>query len=235
MINPERRERKKQERRERILEVTRELILSRGAAGFTLNDVARELDLAKGTLYLSFPGKDDLLQEILMEAGSSFMGFLSSRVALAHSGIDAIVAMGRSYFEFYRNQEDAFILFGLMDYFSPAFPFVRKTLFGNLPDEFIRLVRLSLERGIADGSLDPELDAEGITVSIVFMATSLMDRVAKIPRDLRCDLDVPSIIGHAFSMLLRAVAHPAIPRKLIDRCFEPGETVDLSPYWRKTP
>lgn len=228
----ERRNREKTQRREDIMRVARELILARGVEGFSLQDVANALEISKGTIYLSFPGKDDILHAILFEAGKAFLDFLSERVEKATSGLDALIAMGRGYFDFYRNQEDAFVLFGLKDYFAPAFPFVRRTIFEELPDVFMALVRGCLDRGVKDGSLDSTLDPETMTVSIVFMATSLVDKVAKIPRDLRAELDVSSVIGSAFGMLVRAVANPAIPRNLIERCFEAGAGIDLAPYWR---
>lgn len=218
----ERRDREKNQRREDIVRVTRKMILEKGIDGFTLQDVANELDLSKGTLYLSFSGKDELLRSILMDAGTEFLEYLVSRSSDSATGLDAILRMGRGYLEFYQDQEDAFILFGLMDHLAPEFPFVLPESGGELPGVFISLVRTSLLRGIQDGSLDPSLDPEGMTENIVFMATSLVDKVSKIPRNIRDGMDVPSVIGHAFSLLARAVAHPDISRNLIDRCFEPG-------------
>lgn len=228
----ERRDREKNQRREDIVRVTRRMILGKGVDGFTLQDVANALDLSKGTLYLSFSGKDELLRAILLDAGTEFLEYLVARTSDSATGLDSIVRMGRGYLEFYQDQEDAFILFGLMDHFAPEFPFVLSESGGDLPGVFIDLVRTSLVRGIADGSIDPSLDPGGMTDNIVFMATSLVDKVSKIPRNIRTRMDVPSVIGHAFSLLARAVAHPDIPRNLLDRCFEPGGSNDLAPYWR---
>ncbi len=227
-----RRDRKKTRRREDIIGVTRNMIVERGVDGFTLQDVANGLDLSKGTLYLSFSGKEELLRAVLEEAGTDFLEYLNARTADAASGLDTILRIGRGYLEFYEDQEDAFLLFGLMDHFAPEFPFAQGAGSGQLPQVFVELVRESLDRGVRDGSVDPSLDPDGMTFNIVFMATSLMDKVSKIPRAIRAGMDVPAIIAHAFSLLVRAVANPAIPRDLIDRYFESGAQVNLSPYWR---
>jgi AcrR family transcriptional regulator len=63
----ERRDRERQQRRQGILSAARELFWERGFAGTTMPDVAREAELAPGTLYLYFPSKDALYAELLVE------------------------------------------------------------------------------------------------------------------------------------------------------------------------
>jgi AcrR family transcriptional regulator len=67
MGTAERRDREKQQRRQLILKAARELFWERGFAGTTMPDVAREVELAPGTLYLYFPSKDALYAELLIE------------------------------------------------------------------------------------------------------------------------------------------------------------------------
>ncbi|MGA2763822.1 MAG: TetR family transcriptional regulator [Spirochaetia bacterium] len=58
---------KKEERRASIVEHARAWIAQRSFDEIRLDDLARELDLVKGTLYLYFPTKQDLFASILVE------------------------------------------------------------------------------------------------------------------------------------------------------------------------
>ncbi len=58
---------KKEERRASIVEHARAWIAQRSFDEIHLDDLARDLDLVKGTLYLYFPTKQDLFASILVE------------------------------------------------------------------------------------------------------------------------------------------------------------------------
>ena len=53
-------ERKKEERRNGILNITEKIIIQKGIQGMTMNEVAKEVDVATGTLYLYFKNKNSL-------------------------------------------------------------------------------------------------------------------------------------------------------------------------------
>ena len=67
----ERREREKEDqkrrRREEILEAARTLIRTKGFAGSTMEDVAREAELSPAALYLYFKNKDELFASLSLE------------------------------------------------------------------------------------------------------------------------------------------------------------------------
>lgn len=62
------RERQRHERRAEILRVARDVFLDRGYAGASMDEVAERTGVAKGTIYLHFATKDDLLVELWREA-----------------------------------------------------------------------------------------------------------------------------------------------------------------------
>ncbi len=63
----ERRRREKEDRRRRILETARRIFWKKGFSGTTMPEIARAAELAPGTLYLYFPGKESLYAELLVE------------------------------------------------------------------------------------------------------------------------------------------------------------------------
>ena len=74
MDNAARRERRKHERRDAILEAAARVFGEKGAHAATMDDVAIAAEVSKGTVYLYFPSKDDLF------------------LALAHRPLDAVLA-----------------------------------------------------------------------------------------------------------------------------------------------
>jgi|GEM_PF-3153479 len=62
----------KKEKRAEILEATINVLAAKGVAGVTIQDIADNAGMAKGTLYLYFKNKDEILREVLhYEMGSN--------------------------------------------------------------------------------------------------------------------------------------------------------------------
>ena len=61
----ERKEREKQQRREEIVQAAEEVFFSKGFEKSTMDDVAEKAELSKGTLYLYFKSKEELLIGII--------------------------------------------------------------------------------------------------------------------------------------------------------------------------
>jgi AcrR family transcriptional regulator len=94
-----RREREKQERRAGILAAAERVIIERGFAETSIDGIAREAGLAAGTVYLYFPNKEALLQELL-----------SSKVRLLNGAVMAQTALERPFGESLRAVVRAMLL-----------------------------------------------------------------------------------------------------------------------------
>jgi AcrR family transcriptional regulator len=70
-VNPEetlsRREREKAAHRQEIMNAAVRVFARRGFAAATLDEIAQEAEFSKGTLYLYFPSKEDLLFNVLFD------------------------------------------------------------------------------------------------------------------------------------------------------------------------
>ncbi|MBP7867923.1 MAG: TetR/AcrR family transcriptional regulator [Acidobacteria bacterium] len=79
MGTKERRQREAENRRKDILDAARKLFWENGFSGTSIPGIAREAELAPGTLYLYFPGKEALYVELLLEG----YAILHARLAAA--------------------------------------------------------------------------------------------------------------------------------------------------------
>lgn len=96
----ERKEREKQQRREEIVQAAEKVFFSMGLEHATMDDIASEAELSKGTLYLYFRSKEDLHFEVARTA----INLLSSHTALAvesaGNAIEKLELMGRATIAF---------------------------------------------------------------------------------------------------------------------------------------
>lgn len=94
------RERKKEIRRELIIDSAVEVIRRNGFEQATMNEIAREADLGKGTLYLYFRNKADIYLAI-NERGSGLLNQQLREIILQNkSGIEILDELGNAYLRF---------------------------------------------------------------------------------------------------------------------------------------
>lgn len=86
-----RRERKKRETRQRIVQAATRLFSERGFDGPTVDDIAAAADVAKGTIYNYFDSKEAILFEFLVEVEQRVQGELG-RFAEAPGPLATIIA-----------------------------------------------------------------------------------------------------------------------------------------------
>ena len=67
MTSSERREREKAQRRQEILDAARRVFFERGFHNPTMDDVAAQAEISKGTIYLYFESKETVLAHLLLE------------------------------------------------------------------------------------------------------------------------------------------------------------------------
>jgi AcrR family transcriptional regulator len=84
------RDRVRRDRASAILEQTLILLAEKGYDGFRVDEVARRVGVAKGTVYLDFDGKDHLIQSALETAGYQVVAEISEAAASAGSDRDRV-------------------------------------------------------------------------------------------------------------------------------------------------
>lgn len=84
-------------RKEQILDAAERVLLARGYASTTVADVADAAGLAKGTVYLQFASKNDLIAALRARYLARFVGAMQSRQTSARK---RLLAMVRGLYEF---------------------------------------------------------------------------------------------------------------------------------------
>jgi TetR/AcrR family transcriptional repressor of nem operon len=95
-----------EERRNDLLDAGESLLVEKGIAATTLDDVTRRAKVAKGTFYLYFRSKDDLVLALQQRFARRMADRITAAVAEADTWADKLDACVRACFEDYRAQYD---------------------------------------------------------------------------------------------------------------------------------
>lgn len=102
----ERKEREKQLRREEIVQAAEKVFFSKGFDLSTMDDIAEEAELSKGTLYLYFKNKEDLHLAVARNS-IRILRLVTSKVTEGSgTALEKLGKMGRAVIEFSRSHPD---------------------------------------------------------------------------------------------------------------------------------
>ncbi len=157
----DRRKREKDKRRNRIIGAAEKVLFAKGYQAATMDDVATEAELGKGTLYLYFKNKEELIIALLVRMHMRIIDGFDQAIIEASSGRDLLERFANVYCDLVDEQRDMIMLSirvlatGLeLDTTTPTFALFRETR-----EWLLRMVVNAIEMGKLDGSLRPDLFA----------------------------------------------------------------------------
>ena len=101
MGTTERRERDRERRRGEIIDAAERVFFSKGHEQSTVDDIADEAELSKGTIYLYFDSKEEILYEIVYRGHKILTMLFKEAVTSSATGIDRVAAIGKAYTRFF--------------------------------------------------------------------------------------------------------------------------------------
>ncbi len=144
----ERRERERERRRNEIVDAAEKVFFSRGYRNATVDAIAREAELSKGTIYIYFDSKFDIYNSIIMRGLSILSSLFGKALEREDRGIDKVRAIGEAYLTFFREYPDYFnALIRLEGHSAEKLP---------VDNPLVHVIE-AVKRGIEDGSVKPGL------------------------------------------------------------------------------
>ena len=162
----ERRAREKQNRIQDILQAAEKIFFSKGYEAATMNAIAREAELGKGTIYLYFKGKDDVHRAIVEKGMDILYGLIKNASPKDAGGMSKLLTVWDSFMRFrtdYPNYCNAFIHYETK-------PRIEKKPgdFNRWVDKYkvINFMIAAIEQGRADGSVRADIDPTDLTLML---------------------------------------------------------------------
>lgn len=151
--------RKKKEKQNAIVKAAEKIIAEYGMEKMTMDQVATEADVAKGTIYLYFKNKGSLLAAVNAELNKEANEYMKERMDLCSGGSEKVRAMGQATVEFFmRNPQKWKAITELyqMKVHDPEDPHVQEFL--QVTNEMVHMMADAYRQGIKEGTIREDLD-----------------------------------------------------------------------------
>ncbi len=204
MGTAERREREKQQRRESIIEAAEKLCFATCDLDLvTMDDIAKEAELSKGTLYLYFKTKEDLLATMHLKVMKLLKEAISTKVVTAKTGFEIVNAAGTAYINFAFDNPEIFRFMSHKKIFKAKIT-SHFDAFSNCIDlsfEIFDMLAKAIELGMKDGSLRAGLTPSITAVNLYGQLNGVLDSTFYEDEHILAYIEVN-------------------PRILVDGCFD---------------
>ncbi len=163
----ERREREKAKRRATIVDAAEQVFVRDGFDAATMDQVAAEAEISKGTVYLYFESKGDLRSAIAERWVARLVDRLGEKLGSCDSGIEGLEAVVQSMYEHFehnpRHCQMALSWLGteVEQDETPALAAHKKRI-----GELVAMVVDQIVRGQDDGTVRPDVDPPIVAMNI---------------------------------------------------------------------
>ncbi len=205
----ERKEREKEARREEIIDAAEKVFFEKGVGVSTMDDIAQAAELSKGTLYLYYKSKEDLVLAVVVRGMEILEDMFRKAVETGEPSIVRIQNLGEAYYRFfnqYRNYFRLFYFFENPQAQSQVSEEMRQTCAvaeGNV----WRLVISPIQDGINEGMLHKELNPMEAAVMLWSNSNGLM-RLMERTEDrwtTPMGVDLDSVLQRSNAFLVEAM------------------------------
>ncbi|NGP89116.1 TetR/AcrR family transcriptional regulator [Fodinibius halophilus] len=171
MGTEERKKREKEQRRNQIIDAAEKIIFSKGLEQSTMDEIAEEAELSKGTLYLYFKNKNELYLAITKRGSTILNNQLAKIFATSHqhTGIELIRMIGQLYLDFVRehpNYFNAFIYYESLNNVEELEESEFAQTCEKHREEALNYMIRALQIGMQDGTIQDNYDPKELALVI---------------------------------------------------------------------
>lgn len=172
-----RKDREKLQRQTEILDAAEKIFARDGFEHASMNEIAKESEFTKRTLYQYFEDKSDLYLSVALRLYNSMNENMKSLKPRGNNGFEKLRACFKDYYSFYKDNEAKFrIIYDIGN--------VRKVSKSPKIEEFLKIDQYMFQHlnelvteGQKDGSILNRSDTMTITSSIIFLFTGFLNQL----------------------------------------------------------
>jgi AcrR family transcriptional regulator len=103
-----RRKKEKELRKKAILRAAQQLFFRKGFRSVTVESIAKQARLSKGTVYLYFKSKEELYAQVLLNEVEKFQERVGYIIETGHSASEMLIQYAHIYTDFFLNERELF-------------------------------------------------------------------------------------------------------------------------------
>lgn len=157
----ERKEREKEHRREEILNAAQKIFFEKGLQNATMDEIADEAELSKGTVYLYYSSKEDLYLAVMMRGVDVLQQMTLETIDKYPSTVQTIWELTKTYFDFSKKHANYFRMFHFFQ--NPSLhrqvSDEMMSLCNNRTGELWKVFIAVFQKGIDEGAIRNDLSA----------------------------------------------------------------------------
>ncbi len=207
-----RREREKLKRRNDIIEAAEKRFFEKGFDEVTMDDIARDVELSKATLYLYFKNKQSLYFTIVINGMVLLRDAFKKAVESETAGLKKVLAIAHSFQEYMQSFSNYYRLNRSVrgERFTNMLKYneIEDTeTYMGLTVDLLNLLKDSVILGVKDGTIRKELDPLQATL---FLGVAI-EAAVQVPSEYQLllqqfRLTKEEYIQHSINVLLRGIA-----------------------------
>lgn len=178
----ERKEREKERKRQNMLQAAEKLILEKGLDQLNMDEVADRAEVSKGSLYLYFHNKTDLVLGICNKATSMLHQEFSKVLSMDVSGFEMVYTIGATFIKFANSHPEFYRAMKFFDGLSSSedtheCDYLHQCR-QNMDNSYTTMTR-AIQVGMQDGSIKSEYDPKELAALLMATSHGLVDMAYK--------------------------------------------------------
>ena len=207
-----RREREKEKRRNDIIKAAEKRFFKKGYDEVSMDEIAQDVELSKGTLYLYFKNKQSLYFAIVIRGMKKLLDYFIENTEKESTGLRKVLAISNSFLDYMTKYSHHYRL--NLSARQPRFTSMLTEgeiddaeVYFQLTLDLLNIVKDSVILGIQDGTIRKSLDP---VMTTMFLGSTLEASVAVSPENRmllsQLGLDMKIYTQHSMDVLLRGIA-----------------------------
>ena len=167
-----RKEKEKQLREEDIINAAEKVFTSMGYNGASMEEIAKEAQFTRKTVYQYFADKEDLYFAVIIRGFNKLLSYFQEDIKDGNNGFEKLQRLISAYYRFYQDFPSTFNLMNYVGYIkSKKENTTNHQEFNKITQLLPQEVAKVIDEGKADGSIRNDLDTMNATYSAEFLTT----------------------------------------------------------------